>query len=79
MKGMRYKVVELPEGKYAVGFGKRYFTDEVYDSEQAAQIRVVEMSAQYYQSMIYACQSKWEELQGGETNENGSNFGDILA
>lgn len=79
---MKYKVIELSTGDLAVGYGvknKRFFADTVTNDRKQAEIRAVELSAQYYQSMINACHNKWEELQGGETNEHGSNFGDILA
>jgi type IV pilus biogenesis protein CpaD/CtpE len=79
---MKYKVIELSTGDLAVGYGvknKRFFPDTVTTNRAQAEIQAVEKSAQYYLQMIDRCQRKWEELQGGETNENGSNFGDILA
>jgi hypothetical protein len=79
---MKYKVIQLSTGDLAVGYGvknKRFFADTVTTDRKQAEIRALEKSAQYYLSMIDQCQNKWEEMQGGETNENGSNFGDILA
>jgi hypothetical protein len=79
---MKYKVIELSTGDLAVGYGvknKRFFADTVTTDRAQAEIQAIEKSAQYYLEMIYRCKEKWEELQGGETNENGSNWGDILA
>jgi len=79
---MKYRVIELSTGDLAVGYGvknKRFFPDTVTNDRKQAEISALEKSAQYYLSMIGQCQNKWEELQGGETNENGSNWGDILA
>lgn len=79
---MKYKAGKLNAGKWAVFQGKQYFVDTVVESELLAKKRAVELSAQWYQSMMDECHVKWvsirEEL-GEDTYRSDFDWGDVLA
>ena len=61
---MKYRHGELTSkpGIFAVLTGSRYFTDTETESEQAAKICALKMSAQWYRAQMDAAHSKLESL-----------------
>lgn len=58
---MKYNAKQMPDGKWAVFAGKKYFVNTVCDTENDAIIKACEMSAQWYQVEMDNCQKIWEE------------------
>ena len=57
-----HKEMKSKPGTWAVFTGVRYFTDTETDSERAAEIRALKMSAQWYRAQSDKAHSKLESL-----------------
>ena len=76
---MKYKAKQLKDGKWAVGTGKSYFADMVYNNMKEAQIAACEESARWHQQQMDKCETEWERLKTeNKTPPTWSEWGNIL-
>jgi hypothetical protein len=74
---MKYKVQDLFDGTFAVGYGKnKYFRSTVSQTHDEAMKLCCEMSALWYQRQIDKCCLKWYEVNPEGTD---TEWGDKLA
>lgn len=60
---MKYKVQDLYNGTYAVGYGKnKYFTNTICETFEEAQSLACEFSARWYQQQMDICHLEWIKL-----------------
>ncbi len=61
---MKYRHAEMKSkpGVFAVFTGVKYFTDTETDSEEAAKIRALQMSAQWYRAQLDKAHEKLRDL-----------------
>lgn len=59
---MKYRHEKLAAGQWAVVSGKQYFRSTLTDSERAAEIRALEMSAQWYHEQAHKAHERLQDL-----------------
>jgi len=78
-----HKVIEIEAGVYAIGYGKRYYTDTMTHSKKQAKIMCLSYRVGEAQSMMDALEEEYENLDRDEIQKwaghNKHEFRDLLA
>lgn len=78
---MKYKAVELTNGNFAVGYGKKFYPSTETADKEKAEERAMIMSLQYHyeqaQKIFDQLEKRWPEQFDGNSMSK-TNFGDLI-